>query len=81
MTNENEEIFKSMNATKILIAVLNQIGTITIPTSKFLEINSEDRQLSVDYDNVDMSFTFKMQDDEIKEEDSKPEIKLTERIY
>jgi hypothetical protein len=81
MTENTEDIFKSMNATRVLIAVLNQIGSITIPTSKFLESNSEDRQLSVDYDNVDMSFTFKMQDGEVKQEDPKPEIKLTGRIY
>lgn len=84
MTDNNEDMLKSMNATTILIAVLNQIGSISIPTKDFLEVNSEDRQLSVDYDSEAMSFTFKMQEDVNAEEDlanAPQKTNLTGRIY
>jgi hypothetical protein len=84
MTDNHEDMLKSMNATTILIAVLNQIGSISITTKDFLEVNSEDRQLSVEYDSDSMSFTFKMQEEVSSEEDlnnAPKEYKLTGRIY
>ena len=83
MTNSSEDMIKSMNATTILIAVLNQIGSISVPTKDFLEVNSKDRQLSVEYDSDTMSFTFKMQDEVDSEEDldNAPSSNLTGRVY
>jgi hypothetical protein len=86
MTDNNQEMLKSMNATTILIAILNQIGSISVPTKDFLEVNSEDRQLSVEYDSDTMSFNFKMkdtvEDTEVEDLDNAPEdYKLTGRIY
>lgn len=76
MTDNNEEMLKSMNATTILIAILNQIGSISVPTKDFLEVNSEDRQLSVEYDSDTMSFNFKMkdivEDTEVEDLDNSP---------
>ncbi len=84
MTDNKEDMLKSMNATTILIAILNQIGSISVPTKDFLEVNSQDRQLSVEYDSDAMSFTFKMQEDVDAEEDlanSTQQANLTGRIY
>ena len=76
MTDNNEEMLKSMNATTILIAILNQKGSISVPTKDFLEVNSEDRQLSVEYDSDTMSFNFKMkdivEDTEVEDLDNSP---------
>lgn len=86
MTNNAQDMLKSMNATTILISILNQLGSISIPTKDFLEVNSEDRQLSVEYDDETMSFNFKMKDDikdvEVEElSNSAKDYKLTGRIY
>ena len=62
MTENTEDIFKSMNATRVLIAVLNQIGSIEILTEDFLKINSEDRQLSVTYNDETLSFKFEIEE-------------------
>lgn len=62
MTENTEDIFKSMNATRVLIAVLNQIGSIEILTEDFLKINSEDRQLSVTYNDETLSFKFQIEE-------------------
>lgn len=84
MTDNHEDMLKSMNATTILISILNQIGSISIPTKDFLEVNSQDRQLSVEYDSESLSFTFKMQEEVSSEEDldnAPKEYKLTGRMY
>ena len=62
MTENTEDIFKSMNATRVLIAVLNQIGSIEILTEDFLKINSEERQLSVTYNDETLSFKFEIEE-------------------
>ena len=62
MTENTEDIFKSMNATRVLIAVLNQIGSIEILTEDFLKINSEVRQLSVTYNDETLSFKFEIEE-------------------
>ena len=71
MTDNNQEMLKSMNATTILISILNQIGSISVPTKDFLAVNSEDRQLSVEYDSETLSFNFKMNDtvEDVESED------------
>ena len=61
MTGNTEDIFKSMNATKVLVAILNKLGSIDIPTQDFINANSEDTQLSVTYNDKSLSFEFKLE--------------------
>lgn len=61
MNEKTEDIFKSMNASRVLVAVLNQIGSIEIPTEDFIKSNSQDTQLSVTYNDESLSFEFKLE--------------------
>jgi hypothetical protein len=61
MTDNTEDVFKTMNATRVLVAVLNKIGSIEIPTEDFINSNNEDSQLSVTYNNETLSFEFKLE--------------------
>lgn len=61
MTNSTEDIFKTMNASRVLVAILNKIGSIEIPTEDFIKSNSEDTQLSVSYNDESLSFEFKLE--------------------
>ena len=61
MTDNTEDVFKTMNASRVLVAILNKIGSIEIPTEDFLTANSEDTQLSVTYNNENLSFEFKLE--------------------
>ena len=61
MTETNEDIFKTMNATKVLVAILNKIGSIEIPSKDFIDANKEDSQLSVTYNDQNLSFEFKLE--------------------
>jgi len=62
MTQSKEDIFKTMNATRVLVAILNKIESISIPTEDFINSNSEDVQLSVTYNDETVSFEFRLED-------------------
>jgi hypothetical protein len=61
MTDSTEDIFKTMNASRVLVAILNKIGSIEIPTEDFINSNNEDTQLSVSYNDESLSFEFKLE--------------------
>ena len=64
MTQTPEEIFQAMNASRILVAILTKLGSIEIPTELFMAANNQDRQLSVTYNDENLSFEFKLSEDE-----------------
>lgn len=55
-----EDIFKAMNASRILVAILEKIGSVSVPTDTFLNANNADRQLSVSYNDETLSFEFSL---------------------
>jgi hypothetical protein len=64
MTQTPEEIFQAMNASRILVAVLTKLGSIEIPTQLFMEANNQDKQLSVSYNDENLSFEFKLREED-----------------
>jgi hypothetical protein len=57
-----EEVFASLSVPKILIAALETLGEVVIPTTIFLNAASEDKELQVDYNSDDQTFTFKLKE-------------------
>ncbi len=55
-----EEIFATLSVPKILIAVIQTLGEITVPTNSFLNAGTEDQELQVDYNSDNQTFTFKI---------------------
>lgn len=55
-----EEIVQSMSLNKILVAMIEHNGSITIPTEKFVDANFDNKELVVDYNEDDKSFTFSL---------------------
>ena len=53
-----EEVFGALSVPKILIAALETLGTITVPTDSFINAATEDQELKVDYNSDDQTFTF-----------------------
>ena len=64
MTQTPEEVFQAMNASRILVAILTKLGSIEIPTQLFMDANNQDRQLSVTYNDENLSFEFKLREEE-----------------
>lgn len=61
MTEVNpEDVFKDMSLSKILIAMLETIKEINVPMLTFLDAANEEKELQVDYDSDNQSFTFKL---------------------
>lgn len=53
-----EEIIKSMSLNKILISILQEHGTLSVPTLKFVDGDVEDKELIVEYDDQTLTFKF-----------------------
>jgi len=59
---EEQDIFASLNVSKILVAILEIQKEISIPSVSFLDAATEDKELQVDYDSDSQSFKFKLKD-------------------
>ena len=59
MTQE-QDIFASLNVSKILVAILEMQNEITIPSDLFISAATIDKELQVDDDSENQSFKFKL---------------------
>jgi hypothetical protein len=67
MTEVNvQDVFAELNISRILVAVIDSLGEISIPTEKLLNAPSEDSELEVEYSPETQSFTFKLRKKEIE---------------
>jgi hypothetical protein len=62
MTEDIEGLVTSISLNQVLVAVLEEYGKLTVPTLKFLESKTDDRELVIDYDENGPSFTFSLRD-------------------
>ena len=60
MTEETDGIIQSISINQILVALLEQYGSLKVPTLKFLDAAQADKELVVDYDEEGPSFTFSL---------------------
>lgn len=60
MENNPEEIFKAMSASRILVAILKKLDSVSVTTEEFITANENDVELSVDYNDETLSFEFKL---------------------
>lgn len=65
-----QEVYQAMNATNILVAILQSQKKISIPLSVFLEASNEGRSLSVEYNQETSSFIFELKEP-IEQSDNK----------
>jgi hypothetical protein len=49
-----------MSLNKILVAILEEHGTLSVPTTRFVNAANEDKQLVVEYDDQDLTFKFSL---------------------
>ena len=55
-----EDIYAQLNITKILVATIQSLGKISLPVTDFLNATNEDKELQVDYNESENTFTFKL---------------------
>jgi hypothetical protein len=62
MTENIDGIIQSVSINQILVAILEEHGSVTVPTIKFLDAAKTDKELVIDYDETVPSFTFSLRD-------------------
>lgn len=56
----SEDVFKDMSLSTVLVAILDTLKEINVPSLTFLDAGKEDKELQVDYNSDTQSFTFKL---------------------
>ena len=62
MTEGIEGLVTSISINQVLVAVLEEYGKLTVPTLRFLDSNSTEKELVIDYDENGPSFTFSLRE-------------------
>ena len=70
MTDDLEGLITSISMNQVLVAILEEHKKITIPTLRFLDVNVSNKELVIDYDEEDPSFTFSLREKDANEPSS-----------
>lgn len=62
MTEDVEDLVRSISVNQVLISILQEHKKITVPTINFLDVNIDNKELVIDYDENGPSFTFSLRD-------------------
>lgn len=53
-------LVQSISMNQVLVALLEEYGKLTVPTLKFLDVDIDNKELVIDYDETVPSFTFSL---------------------
>ena len=59
-----EELFKEMSLSRVLVAIMETITEISVPSETFLNSANEDKELEVEYNSDAQTFVFKLKNKE-----------------
>jgi uncharacterized membrane protein YcaP (DUF421 family) len=62
MIDDIEGLVTSISINQVLVAILEEHGKLTVPTLKFLDSSSVEKELVIDYDETIPSFTFSLRE-------------------
>jgi len=62
VTDNIEGLVTSISINQVLVAILEEHGKITVPTLRFLDAGKSEKELVIDYDDTNPSFTFSLRD-------------------
>jgi hypothetical protein len=68
MTDDITSLVASININQVLVAALEEYGKLTVPTLKFLDVKTNNKELVIDYDDTSSSFTFSLREIEVNEQ-------------
>jgi len=57
-----EDVMAEFSINKVLLAILETVGEVKVPTLAFIEAGNSDKGLLVEYDEEGPSFIFKLGD-------------------
>ncbi len=62
MTQDIEGLVASININQVLVAILEEYSKLTVPTLRFLDSGNSEKELVIDYNEEDPSFTFSLRE-------------------
>jgi hypothetical protein len=62
MTEDVDGLITSISMNQVLVALLEEHGSLTVPTLRFLDVNVSNKDLVIDYDEAGPSFTFSLRE-------------------
>lgn len=62
MTEDIEGLVTSISINQVLVAVLEEYKSLTVPTLRFLDAGKSEKELVIDYDEEGPSFTFSLRE-------------------
>ena len=62
MTEKFDDIVATLNINKVLIAILETLGNVTVPTLTFIDAAKSDKELVISYDEEKVAFIFGLKD-------------------
>lgn len=62
MTDNIEQLISSISMNQVLVAILEEHKSLTVPTMKFLDARTSNKELVIDYDEEGPSFTFSLRE-------------------
>lgn len=62
MTEDIQGLVTSISINQVLVAILEEHGKITVPTLRFLDAGATEKELVIDYDETNPSFTFSLRE-------------------
>jgi hypothetical protein len=70
MTQTPSEVFQAMNATKILVAILENQKIVNIPIDTFINAGAEQKNLNVEYNEETKEFVFQLKENIEQQDDN-----------
>ena len=62
MTEDVDGLITSISMNQVLVALLEEHGSLKVPTLRFLDVNVSNKDLVIDYDEEGPSFTFSLRE-------------------
>jgi hypothetical protein len=70
MTEDVDGLITSISMNQVLVALLEEHGSLKVPTLRFLDVNVSNKDLVIDYDEEGPSFTFSLREKDAVGSDS-----------
>lgn len=70
MENDMSDVISSINVNQVLIAILEQYRELRVPSMKFMDTNTTNKELVIEYDKDGPAFTFKVRNMDAQKDDT-----------
>lgn len=59
----NEDVFANLTVSRVLVAILETLGEVVVPTNILLDNAENDKKIQLDYNSDNQTFTLKLREE------------------